>query len=297
MWRAVISRFSPLLLIIFLSASAHAGIVRDMLGREVSLNGSPKRIVSLAPSLTEIVYAVRAQDLLVGVTTLCDYPREALEKPKIGGIVNPSLEKILTLRPDLVLATTEGNRDETVQQLAALGIPTYVVSPKSFSGVQESITRIGELAGREEAARRVVTSLRERRDRVTEAARGRSRPNVLYLVWAEPVIVPGRDTLITDLIRIAGGTSISADEPVQWPRLSLEQVVTKAPEVIIAATTMAAHVEEALHRWREQKLVLPAFRTGRVHTIDGDLLHRPGPRIVDGLEALARAIHPGVIHD
>jgi len=266
-----------------------------MLGREVSVNGPPKRMVSLAPSLTEIVYAVQAQDALAGVTTICDYPSEAVKKPKIGGMVNPSLEKILTLRPDLVLATTEGNREETVHQLGALGIPTYVVSPRSFAEVLESIARIGELVGREEAARRVVASLRERRDRVAEAARGRPRPNVLYLVWAEPVIVPGRDTLITDLIRIAGGTSISADEPIQWPRLSLEHVVAKAPEVIVAATTMAAHVEEALRRWREQKLILPAFGTGRVHMIDGDLLHRPGPRIVDGLEALARAIHPGAI--
>ncbi len=267
-----------------------------MLGREVSVNGSPKRIVSLAPSLTEIVYAVQAQDALVGVTTFCDYPPEAVKKPKIGGMVNPSLEKILTLRPDLVLATTEGNRDETVQQLTTLGIPTYVVSPKSFAGVQESITRIGELVGREEAARRVVASLRERRDRVVEAARSRPRPSVLYLVWAEPVIVPGRDTLITDLIRTAGGTSISGDEPIQWPRLSLEQVVAKAPEVIIAGTTHnVAYVEDALRRWREQKIVLPAFRSGRFHTIDGDLVHRPGPRIVDALEALARAIHPGAI--
>ena len=266
-----------------------------MTGREVVLNGPPKRIVSLAPSLTEIIYTLGAQEVLVGVTTFCDYPPEAVKKHKVGGMVNPSLEGIVTLRPDLVLATTEGNRDETIHQLAALGIPTYVVSPKSFTGVLESITRIGLLAGREETARRVVANLSARRDRVAEATRDQPRPSVLYLVWAEPVIVPGRDTLITDLIRMAGGASISGEERVPWPRLSLEQVVAKAPEVIITATHNVVHVDDALRRWREQKILLPAFKAGRVYSIDGDLVHRPGPRIVDGLESLARVIHPGAI--
>lgn len=295
MWGAVIARLSTVLLIVALSASVHAGSARDMVGREVTVNGPPRRIVSLAPSLTEIVYALGAQELLVGVTTVCDYPPEALKKPKIGGMVNPSLEGIVTLRPDLVLATTEGNRDETVRQMAELGIPTYVVSPKDFNGVVEAIARIGQLIGREEMARQVGGDLERRRDRVVAATRGRPRPRVLYLVWADPVIVPGRSTLITDLIGMAGGASISADEWIEWPRLSLEQVVARAPEVIIMATHNVAHVDDSLRRWREQKIFLPAFKAGRVHTIDGDLIHRPGPRIVDGLEGLTRIIHPGAL--
>lgn len=289
----MILRLSAFLLVLLIPVlPAHAGSVRDMVGREVAVNRLPSRIVSLAPSLTEIVYALGAQDLLVGVTTFCDYPAEAAKKPKIGGMVNPSLEAILALRPDLVLATTEGNQESTVQEVARLGVPIYVVSPKSFPLVMESILRIGELTGREEAARHLVGGLERRRARVVEATRGRPKPSVLYLVWADPVIVPGRDTLITDLIRLAGGVSISADERIEWPRLSIEQVVAKAPEVIITATHNVAHVDDALRRWREQKILLPAFKSGRVHVIDGNLVHRPGPRIVDGLEALARAIHP-----
>ncbi len=295
MRHAVISRLFAALLVVLLPTAADAGSVRDMLGREVTVNGPPKRIISLAPSLTETVYALGAQELLIGVTTFCDYPPEALKKPKIGGMVNPSLEGIVTLRPDLVLATTEGNRDETVRQLAELGIPTYVVSPKNFNGVLEAIARIGQLIGREEMARQVGGDLERRRDRVVAATRGRPRPRVLYLVWADPVIVPGRGTVITDLIGIAGGASISADEWIEWPRLSLEQVVARAPEVIITATHNVAHVDDSLRRWREQKIFLPAFKAGRVHTIDGNLIHRPGPRVVDGLEALARAIHPGTL--
>ena len=281
--------------LLLLSAPVQAWTVRDMLGREVSLSAPPRRIVSLAPSTTEILYALGAEELLVGVTTFCDFPPAVQHKPKVGGMVDPSLEAIVSLRPDLVIAATEGNRDSTVQQLVGLGIPTYVVSPKSFSGVLESIVRIGKLTEREEAARRVVAELGQRAERVSRAIRGLPTPSVLYLVWADPVIAPGRDTLITDLIRMAGGSSVSADERLEWPRLSLEQIVTTAPEVIIVATHSAAHVDDALRRWREQKILLPAFKSGRIHTIDGNLLHRPGPRIIDGLEALARAIHPGAL--
>lgn len=281
--------------VLLFAGPAQAFTVRDMLGRDVTLPAAPRRIVSLVPSVTEILYGLGAEELVVGVTTLCDFPPAAQQKPKVGGIVNPSLEVILGLRPDLVLATTEGNRDSTVEQLGGLGIPTYVVSPKNFAGVLESVERIGQLTGRREAAGRMVAELRRRGERILDATRGRPRPGVLYLVWADPVVVPGRDTLITDLIRMAGGASVSADARIEWPRLSLEQVVARAPEVIIVATHSRAHVDDALRRWREQKILLPAFQAGRVHTIDGNLIHRPGPRVIDGLEALARMIHPGVL--
>jgi len=259
------------------------------------LSAPPRRIVSLVPSVTEILYGLGAEELVAGVTTLCDFPPAAQQKPKVGGIVNPSLEAIASLRPDLVLATTEGNRDSTIQQLEALGIPTYVVSPKNFSGVLESIELIGGLTRRQEAARRMVEEIRRRGERVIELTRGQPRPTVLYLVWADPIVVPGRDTLITGLIRMAGGMSVSSEERIDWPRLSLEQVVARAPDVVIVASHSRLHVEDALRRWREQKIMVPAFKNGRVHTIDGNLVHRPGPRVVDGLEALARIIHPGAV--
>lgn len=282
-----------LVCLLFLVEPAQGLTVRDMLGRELTLPGPPRRIVSLVPSVTETLYALGAEDLLVGVTTFCDFPPAAREKPKVGGIVNPSLEAIAALRPDLVLATTEGNRESTVQEVGGLGIPVYVVSPKSLAGVLESIERLGRLVGREEAARRLVADLRRRADAVLERVGSRPRPSVLYLVWADPVIVPGRDTLVADLVRLAGGTSVSAEEAIDWPRLSLEQVVGRAPEVILVATHSRPHVDEALRSWRQQKILLPALKSGRVHAIDGDLLHRPGPRVVDGLEALVRALHPG----
>jgi iron complex transport system substrate-binding protein len=281
--------------VLLLGASALAATVRDMLGRTVDVATPARRIVSLIPSVTETLYALDTEGQLVGVTTLCDFPPAAREKPKVGGIVKPSLEAIVTLKPDLVLATTEGNRDTTFQDLEALGLPVYVLSPKRFSGVLGSIRRIASLTGRETAAEALATELRTRAARVSEATSGRPAPRVLYLIWADPVVVPGRDTLITELIRMAGGFSVSEDLAEDWPRLSLEQVVAKAPEVIVFGSHNRVQVENALSRWQEQGIVLPALRSGRVYTVDGDLLHRPGPRVVLGLEALARAIHPGAL--
>lgn len=255
----------------------------------------PQRIVSLAPSLTEILYAVGAGDQVVGVTTFCDYPPEALKKPKIGGMVDPNLEAIVAMRPDLVLATMEGNREETVRQLERLGLRVVVVNPTGVSGILRAIETVGRVTALESRAQRVVTNLRNRLDRVARAISGRPRPRVLYLLWTEPAIVPGRDTVITDLISRAGGESVSGQEPLPYPRYSLEEVVAKAPEIVILARHDSWQVDEPLQPWRHPAISLPAFATGRVYTIDGDLINRPGPRVVDGIETLARFFHPGVL--
>lgn len=281
--------------VLLLGAPALAATVQDMLGRTVDVAAPARRIVSLIPSVTETLYALDTEGQLVGVTTLCDFPPAALEKPKVGGIVKPSLEAILALKPDLVLATTEGNRDTTFQDLEALGLPVYVLSPKRLSGVLDSIRRIGSLTGREAAAEALASELRARAARISEATAGRPAPRVLYLIWADPPVVPGRNTLITELIRMAGGISVSEDAPQDWPRLSLEQLIVQAPEVIVLGSQNTVQVEETLRRWQEQGIMLPALRSGWVHSVDADLLHRPGPRVVLGLEALARAIHPGAL--
>lgn len=273
--------------------AAAAGEAVDMTGRRVAVREPPRRVVSLAPSLTEIAFAVGAGDRLVGVTDYCDFPSEAREKPRIGGIYTPNLEAILNLRPDLVLATTEGNREEHVRALGRLGLPVYVVRPVDFAGVLESIARVGGLLGHDAAARALVERMRGEAGAIARAVASARRPRVLYVLWGNPLIVPGRETLVTELVRRAGGDSVTGDEPLAYPRFSLEEALARRPEVVVLALHGDVAVDARLREW-PSLTVLPAVREGRVHAIEDDLLHRPGPRVIDGLRALARLLHPGV---
>ena len=280
-----------LTLVLALAAQAAAFTVRDMLGREVTLAAPPARIVSLVPSVTEIVYDLGAENHLAGVTDFCDYPPAARGKPRVGGMIDPNLEAIVALKPDLVIATTEGGREETVAQLKRLRIPTYLVAAHRVSDMTALIARVGELTERRDAAATLVARLEQRIAAVTRAVLTRPRPRVLYVLWPEPLIVPGREALVTELIRLAGGESITAGEGDSYPRYSLEAAVAKAPEVILLANHGAGTGPVHEEKWRGLTS-LPAIRAGRLQRVNGDLLHRYGPRIVDGLEQLARAIHP-----
>lgn len=263
----------------------------DMLGRRVAVPARPVRIVSLAPSMTEMLYAVGAQDRLVGVSDFCDYPPEARRKPKVGGIYTPSVEAIVALRPDLVLATSEGNRPEDVRSLETLGLPVYVMRPLDFDSVLASIARLGEVLGDPAGAARLVGDLQGRADAIARAVAGVPRPRVLYVLWGSPLISSGRDTLITDLITRAGGESVTAGDALPYPRLSIEMALERRPERVILARHGHLGIDDQLRMW-DSLGVLPAVRAGRVQSVDGDLVHRPGPRIVDGLRALAHALHP-----
>lgn len=270
---------------------AEAGEVTDMLGRRVRVPDHAARIVSLAPSITETVFALGEGDRLVGVTDYCDYPPEATRKPRVGGISTPSFEAILALRPDLVLATSESNYAEHVQRLASLGLAVYVIRPVDFETVLQSIERIGAVIGREAAGRARVASMRRDAEAIVRAVAGAPRPRVLYVVWPNPLIAPGRGTLISELIQRAGGESITGDEPLPYPRLSLETVVERRPDRIIVGRHGQETVEELLRGW-ERLGSVGAVREGRVYGVDGDLVHRPGPRMIEALRELARVIHP-----
>jgi iron complex transport system substrate-binding protein len=270
---------------------AAAFSARDMLGREVALAAPPARIVSLVPSVTEILYALGADARVVGVTDFCDYPPAARRKPSVGGMINPNLEAVVALRPDVVIATTEGNREETFAQLERFGIPTYLVVAHRVRDVTDLIARLGALTGRVDAAGPLLARIERRVAAVTSAVAPRPRLRVLYVLWPEPLIVPGRQALVTELIGLAGGESVTAGAADAYPRLSLEAAVAKAPEVIILANHggQTGPIDE--EKWR-RLTSLRAVRSGRLQRVDGNLLHRYGPRVADGLAELARAIHP-----
>jgi iron complex transport system substrate-binding protein len=278
--------------LVLLPRPADAVSLTDQTGRRLELPAPPARVISLVPSVTEILFAIGAQDRLVGVTDFCDYPAEARRKPSVGGMLAPSLETMVALKPDLVVATTSGNRHETFDQLARLRIPVFVVNPVTVADVLDLLSRLGRLTDHADAADRVVGALRERIRAVSARVAGRPRPRVLYVLWPDPLIVPGRGALVSELIALAGGDSVTADGGQGYPRYSLEAALARNPEVIILASHGSERSPLARAQWARFGRV-PAIAAGRLHTMDGNLMHRYGPRMVDGLEQLARLIHPG----
>ncbi len=279
-----------------LPMAARGATLTDMLGRSVQVPGRALRIVSLAPSLTEIVFALGRGEWLQAVTDFCDYPSAARSKPRIGGPTTPNLERIVQLQPDVVLATTEGNPRDAVARLDQLGIPVFVVKPDGYTGVLASLRVLSGLLQAEQAAGDLVRSLEARTAAVQQAVGGQSRPRTLFLVWSEPLIAAGPSTVVGDLLEMAGGQNIVREGAVQYPRLSWEEVVGRKPEVIVVAdhrggdgvTREAALPSVSWTRWPS----IPAVRDGHVVLLPADPLLRPGPRLAEGLEQLARAIHP-----
>jgi len=282
------------LALLALASPAHALVLRDMLGREVTLAGPPTRIVSLVPSVTESAFALGGEARIVGVSDFCDWPPAARAKPRVGGMVNPSLETLVALKPDLVVGTDEGNREETFVQLQRLGIPVYIVHAHRISEMYDLIARVGALTGRRDAVGPLVAGIQRRIDAVRAAVKARPAPRVLYVLWPDPLLVPGRDSHLTEMIELAGGRSITGGEPVSYVRFSIEAAVARAPEVIVLAdhsTGASTAGRAAPEKWQALTSV-PAIRAGRLYSVDLSILHRYGPRVPEGLEMLARMIHP-----
>lgn len=273
-----------------LEETVNARQLVDEAGRTVRVPASVGRAVSLAPNLTEIVYAIGAGNQLVGNTTFCDYPEAAKSVEKVGDTLQPSIERILAVKPEVVLVSTASQLEAFAKQMSEHGIAVYVTDPRDLEGVFRSITNLGELFNRAEQATRVVAELRARANATTGAVKSTRPVRVFYQLSAEPLFTAGRDAFVTDLIRRAGGDSVTANVPEAWPRYSKESAVAARPEAIVLPTGGSmgganSSVADGLER-------SPAAISGKVYRIDGDLLVRPGPRAVDGLEALARALHP-----
>lgn len=264
--------------------------ITDEAGKTVSVPAQIARFISLAPNLTEIVYAIDAADGLVGNTTYCDYPEEAKSVPKVGDTLQPNIERILTLRPQLVLISTSSQLEAFTRQLNEHQIPVYVSDPHDLQGVFRSIENLGKLLHRQEQADQLVSKLRSRTSVVEGAVNNRKPIRVFYQLSAEPLYTAGRDAFVTDLIRRAGGLSVTAHVPEAWPRYSEESAVAARPDAIILPSggSMGDANSDVVAGLKES----PAVLSGRVFRINGDFLVRPGPRAVDGLEQVARALHP-----
>lgn len=262
----------------------------DDAGRRVSLPATVSRVISLAPNLTEIVFGVGAGDRLVGRTSYCDYPAEAKAIAEIGDTLHPSLERIIALKPQVVLISTASQLEVFTQQLQSQNIAVFVTDPRDLEGVFRSIAQIGEMLGQKDQANLLVQKLRERASAVENAVKQKPPVRVFYQVSAEPLYTAGHDAFVTDLLRRAGAASVTADVPGAWPKYSNESALAARPEAIILPTggsmgTGNSTVTDALRQ-------SPAVVAGRVYKINDDHLARPGPRAVDGLEEMAKALHP-----
>ncbi|MFP4349890.1 MAG: ABC transporter substrate-binding protein [Desulfococcaceae bacterium] len=264
----------------------------DQTGRTIAVPEDPRRVVALAPSITEIVFALDQEGRLVGATRFSDYPAAARKLTKVGSYVRLDLERITALAPDLCIAVKDGNPIEIVRRLEDLGIPVFAVDPRDLDSVMTAIDQIGRLLNAGDRADALVRDMEDRIDRIHRRAQAASRrPGVFFQIGIQPIVAVGTDTFIHKLIETAGGRNLTAGE-VPYPRLSREQVLALAPEVILI-TSMAreetfVRMKAEWARWTD----LPAVRQGRIHLVDSDLFDRPGPRMVMGLELLFELIHP-----
>ncbi|HEU5235980.1 MAG TPA: cobalamin-binding protein [Pyrinomonadaceae bacterium] len=264
--------------------------VTDEASRRVRLPEKIDRIVSLAPNLTEIVYAIGAGDKLVGDTTYCDYPEAAKKVTKIGDTMNPSIERIIALKPQIVLVSTASQLEAFTKQLEDQKIAVYVTNPQSLDDVFRSIQTLGDLFDHHDFAKALAGGLTKRAAAVEAALRTTKPAKVFYQVSGEPLYTIGRDAYLTDLIRRAGGVSVTAEVPGAFPRFSDESALASKPDAIILPTggsmgTANSSVAASLRN-------SPAVLNNRVYRINDDHLSRPGPRLVEGLEEMARALHP-----
>jgi iron complex transport system substrate-binding protein len=260
--------------------------VTDEAGKRVRLPLRPQRIVTLAPNLTEIVYAIGAGDRLVGNTTFCDYPAEAKQVTKVGDTLQPNIERIIALKPEVIFVSTASQLETFTKQLNERGIAVFVTDPHDLEGVFRSIKTLGELLGQEAQAEKLVSDLRARAAAIEEAVKARPPVTVFYQVSPQPLWTAGRRSWITDLIRRAGGKSVTAEVEGEWMRYSDEAALASRPEAIIMATSSDEKLEVAAALQKS-----PAAITKRVYGINGDFLSRPGPRLVEGLEQIAHVLH------
>jgi iron complex transport system substrate-binding protein len=266
--------------------------VVDEAGRTVRVPVSPARIVSLAPSLTEAVYALGLQDRLVGDTDFCDYPSEAQKKPKVGGGINPNLEVIASLHPDLVLVTKSFNRLDTVRALDNLGIPSYSTDPHTVDEIISSTEKLADVLGAPDAGKSLADDLQRRLATLQAKIALLPQTRVLFVVWMQPLMSVGKSTFVADALRKAGADSI-VESGQDWPQMDLEEVVHLQPDYLVFAESHSNSGTSDFDSlsvtpgWR----LLDAVHNHRIAVVSEAVI-RPAPRIVSVIESLARQLHP-----
>jgi iron complex transport system substrate-binding protein len=263
--------------------------VTDEAGRTVNVPDHPHRIVSLVPNITDDVFALGAGEDVVGISDFVEYPAEARSKPAVGTITDPSIEAIVALHPDLILGTPYANNQNALDSLQHLGIPIFLVDPHGVAGILRSLTDLGNALSREPQAAALVARLSQRVAAVRARVQGKSIVNVFMPVSYDPVFTIGKGSYITEIVALAGGRSITDDLNLEWPEISLEAVVARAPDALLMLRGGSTTLDSLEKRpgWK----ILPAVRHRRVYYVD-KRIDFPSPVAIDALEDLARQFHP-----
>ncbi len=282
-----------LLVLLLLLAGTPLGwasrVVIDEAGRSVTVPDHPHRIVCLVPSVTDAVFALGLGDEVVAVSDYTTYPPAALKKPSIGSLVKPSIETILSYHPDLVVGTEIPGSAETADQLQHVGVPVYLVDPHGLKGILQSVTGIGNALNRAPEATALDAKLRQRIEGVRQRVAGKPAPRVLFTVWYDPIITIGKHAFITEIIEAAGGHSVTDDLLPDWPQVSIETVVTRAPDALLLVRGGKITIDALVNRpgWNS----LGAVQRARVFYVDSGI-QEPSPVAIDALEELAKQFHP-----
>jgi iron complex transport system substrate-binding protein len=263
--------------------------VKDELERSVVVPDHPHRVVCLVPNVVDIVYSLGAGADVIAISDFTKYPKEALQKPSVGLPLNPSIETIVALRPDLALGTGDLNTLEFASHLQRLGIPVFMVDPHGIDGIYASILSLGKVINREPEANRLVARLRMRVDAVKARVADKSKVRVFMAIWYDPVMTIGKRAFISELIEAAGARSVTDDIGQEWPEVSLETIVSRQPDALLLMSGSNITVEELKTRpgWEH----LSAVQQGRVYYTD-DRIQYPSPIAFDALEDLAKQFHP-----
>lgn len=281
------------------ASSAFPVTVTDVLGRQVTIKAPPQRIVSLAPSNTERLFAIGAGEKVVGVTIYDNYPPQVQTLEQIGGYVAKSIsvEKILSLKPDLVLSRGV-IQQAVIASLERVGLPVVAIEPSDFEAVYAAIVLVGRLTGHEQQAAQVVAHMQHRVARIREKVAvipPEQRVRVFYKVYDKPLITAGPSTFIGHMITMAGGVNIFADLTKSYPQVSAEEVLRRNPAVILSPTSHGIPLSSTSTRQHPGWRHLDAVKHDRFYSLDDDLISRPGPRLVEGLEIIVKALYPDLL--
>ena len=261
----------------------------DEMGRTVVAPDHPHRVICLMPSVTDTVYALGAGDDVVGISDYTKYPAAALKKPSVGNLITPSIETILSLRPDLVIGVQPMGPMEVTSQLERAGVPVFLVSPHGIAGIMHSVETIGLALNRTQQADALVHSLQQRVDAVKARTEGQPAPRVFMPVWYDPISTIGKNSFITEIIEAAGAHSVTDDIATEWPEISMEVVLERAPDalLLVRGGKMTLKVLQDRPGWSS----MAAVKAKRVYYVD-DRINYPSPVAIDALEDLAKEFHP-----